>query len=152
MESLRVLLVAACLFFFAYPLGSFAQDVSKESEIPGKLAKVAEKAFKAKATFFIWTDKPGTSAKDFFLHYAVNPAMKAGVKLDEVGTRIRLVRTVNGMRVPFTGIEPEIGFRFAEKQFAGKIPVKVELVHTPALDADKPVILSNEITVQVTFE
>jgi hypothetical protein len=152
MESLTILFLAGCLVFVGV-LGSFAQEAPKESEIPMKLAKVAEKAFKAKATFFIWTDKPAMSAKEFSFHFAINPAMKAGAKLDEVGTRVRLVRTVpNGMRVPWTGIEPEIGYRFAEKQFAGKLAVKVELVQTPALDADKPVILSNEITVQLTFE
>ncbi len=152
MESLRFLLLAACLVF-APALGSFAQEAPKEAEIPKKLAKLAEKAFKAKATFFIWTDKPAMSAKDFSLHFAINPAMKAGVKLDEVGTRVRLVRTVPiGMRVPWTGVEPEIGYRFAANQFAGKLAVKVELVQVPALDVDKPVVLSNEITVQLTFE
>ena len=152
MKTLRILLLAACLVSVP-TLGSFAQEAPKESEIPKKLAKLAEKAFKAKATFFIWTDKPAMKAKEFFFHYAINPAMKADAKLDEVGTRVRLIRTIpNGMRVPWTGIEPEIGYRFAQKQFAGKLAVKAELVQTPALDADRPVILSNEITVQLTFE
>ena len=130
-------------------------EAPEESEIPKKLEAAAKKAYKAKATFFIWTDKPAMSAKDFKFHYAINPDVKAGagVKLDDVGTRVRLVYTApSGMRVPWTGIEPEMGYRFEPGKFSGKVAVKVDLVKSPALDADKAVSLSNEVVVQVTME
>ncbi|MFN0017752.1 MAG: hypothetical protein ACKVP0_05790 [Pirellulaceae bacterium] len=154
MQSIRLMLLVGVMAL-AWGSVSRAQEAPQESEIPKKLEAAAKKAFKAKATFFIWTDKPAMRAKDFAFRYAVNPDARgaAGVKLDEVGTRVRLVYTApNGNRVPWTGANPEIGYQFGGEKFTGKSAVTVDLIRAPEVDLDKAVTLSNTIVVQVTFD
>jgi len=148
---MRIALALALLLVALSTVAGAEGDANPEpSTIPEKLQAEAKKAFDKKLPYFLWTEEKLVTPKDLKLRFATNPDQKVG----PASTVVKLIRTVQGMKVPWTGYSRGIDTTTnGPGDFKGTVEVTIYLINqADQLKEEKAPAISNAAKVKVKFE